>query len=129
MEPETALRPVETTETVHLGDEISSGYAVLIDLQTNTILAEKEAQAVINPASMTKVLTLLVAVEQLEEADLEDTFTMTIDITDYCYVNDCSVVGLDVGETVIRPRTAIWHDSLLRCRRRPRTCGIYCRVS
>ena len=100
VEPETALRPVETTETVHLGDEISSGYAVLIDLQTNTILAEKEAQAVINPASMTKVLTLLVAVEQLEEADLEDTFTMTIDITDYCYVNDCSVVGLDVGETV-----------------------------
>ena len=65
VEPETALRPVETTETVHLGDEISSGYAVLIDLQTNTILAEKEAQAVINPASMTKVLTLLVAVEQL----------------------------------------------------------------
>ena len=31
---------------------------------------------------------------------LDDTFTMTVDITDYCYVNKCSVVGLMVGETV-----------------------------
>ena len=35
-----------------------------------------------------------------DEADLDDTFTMTIDITDYCYVNGCSVVGLMVDETV-----------------------------
>ena len=47
---------------------------------------------------MTKVLTLLVAAEHV--TNLDDTFTMTIDITDYCYVNDCSVVGLEIGETV-----------------------------
>ena len=62
------------------------------------ILAEKDADAIISPASMTKVLTLLVAAEHV--TDLDDTFTMTIDITDYCYVNGCSVVGLEVGETV-----------------------------
>ncbi|SCJ36665.1 Uncharacterised protein [uncultured Blautia sp.] len=49
---------------------------------------------------MTKVLTVLVAAEHITEAELDDTFTMTIDITDYCYVNGCSVVGLMVDETV-----------------------------
>ena len=42
---------------------------------------------------MTKVLTVLVAAEHITEAELDDTFTMTIDITDYCYVNGCSVVA------------------------------------
>lgn len=87
-----------TADTVQLGDSVNSSYAILVDLQSDTILAEKAARTVINPASMTKVLTLLVAAEHV--TDLDDTFTMTIDITDYCYVNDCSVVGLDVGEVV-----------------------------
>ena len=99
-EVETLFHPEETADTVQLGEEIYSSYAVLIDLQTGAILAEKEPDAVISPASMTKVLTLLVAAELLGESDLDDTFTITIDITDYCYVNGCSVVGLDVDETV-----------------------------
>ena len=87
-----------TASTVTLGDEIDSSYAVVIDGDAGTILAEKAADTRINPASMTKVLTLLVAAEHV--TNLDDTFTMTIDITDYCYVNDCSVVGLEIGETV-----------------------------
>lgn len=64
-------------------------------------MAAKDADAVISPASMTKILTLLVAVEQLEgEEALDDTVTITREITDYCYVNDCSVVGLEVDEVV-----------------------------
>ena len=100
LRPEAAFSPRETADTVQLGAEVASGYAVVIDGQSQEILAEKGAQTVISPASMTKVLTLLVAAEQLEEADLDDTFTMTIEITDYCYVNGCSVVGLDIDETV-----------------------------
>lgn len=98
---EDADRPysaAETAATVQLGDGIDSSYAVLIDLQTDTILAEKGAHTIISPASMTKLMTLLVAAEHVQ--DLDDTFTMTIDITDYCYVNGCSVVGLDIDETV-----------------------------
>ena len=99
-EPEepTVYSVSSTADTVQLSDAISSSYAILVDLQSDAILAQKEAQTIINPASMTKLLTLLVAAEQV--TDLDDTFTMTIDITDYCYVNDCSVVGLDVGEVV-----------------------------
>ena len=88
-----------STDTQQLSSQIDSQYAVVIDLQSDTILAEKASDAIISPASMTKVLTLLVAAERVEDK-LEDTFTMTIDITDYCYVNGCSVVGLMVGETV-----------------------------
>ena len=98
VEPEQPFSVSETPETVQLGAELPSAYAIVVDLDNETILAEKEARTVISPASMTKILTLLVAAEHV--TDLDDTFTMTIDITDYCYVNGCSVVGLDVGETV-----------------------------
>jgi D-alanyl-D-alanine carboxypeptidase (penicillin-binding protein 5/6) len=90
----------ETEATIHLGEEFSSSYAVLIDLASGNILAEKASQTAISPASMTKILTLLVAAEHLTDDALDDTVTISIDITDYCYVNKCSVVGLDVGETV-----------------------------
>ena len=45
---------------------------------------------------MTKIMTLLVAAENLKS--LDDTAAITIDITDYCFVNDCSVVGYKLGE-------------------------------
>ena len=49
---------------------------------------------------MTKVLTVLVAAEQIKEENLDDTFTMTLEITDYAYRNDCSSVGFLDGEKV-----------------------------
>ena len=98
--PEPYARAASTADTVQLGAELSSTHAVAIDLETRSVLAEKDPDAVISPASMTKILTALVAAEHITEADLDQAFTMTIDITDYCYVNGCSVVGLMVGETV-----------------------------
>lgn len=85
--------------TAHLGEELPSKHAVVIDLQTGAILAEKDSDSVISPASMTKILTVLVAAEQVADR-LDETYTMTMDISDYCYVNDCSVVGLEPGEVV-----------------------------
>lgn len=84
--------------TMPLDADIISTQAILIDLKTDTILAERDMDAVISPASMTKVLTLLVAAEHI--TDLDDTFTMPIEITDFCYQNDCSCVGFMDGETV-----------------------------
>ncbi len=84
-------------DTIQLGEALPSAYAVVVDRASGTILAEKSSETVISPASMTKILTLLVAVEHLKS--LEDTVPITIEITDYCYVNDCSVVGYEVGET------------------------------
>jgi len=85
--------------TAHLGEELPSKHAVVIDLQTGAILAEKDSDAIISPASMTKILTVLVAAEHVADR-LDETYTMTVDISDYCYVNGCSVVGLEPGEVV-----------------------------
>lgn len=89
-----------TDSTVSMGEELPSKHAVVVDLQSGDILAEKSPDTVISPASMTKILTLLVGAEHLTAEDLDKTFTMTREITDYCYVNDCSVVGLMVDEAV-----------------------------
>ena len=89
---------------------------MVIDAEDGSILAEKNADAVISPASMTKILTLLVAAEHIE--NLDDTVTITIDITDYCYVNDCSVVGFALDEVV--PVRELLYGTILPLRRRRR---------
>ncbi len=77
--------------------EVQSTYGVLINLDTGEVVASKDGNVRINPASMTKILTLLVAVENMNS--LDDTYTMTQDIGNYVYSNDCSCVGLKVGDT------------------------------
>ena len=87
-----------TEDTTEIGEDIISKHALLIDLDTDRIVAQKDARSRINPASMTKILTVLVAAEHVQ--DLNDTFIMTLDITDYGYINDCSSVGFEEGEVV-----------------------------
>lgn len=79
-------------------DEVKSTNAILVDLDTGVVIAQKAAQEVVSPASMTKILTLLVAAEHV--TDLDAPFTMTRDITDYAYTHKCSTAGFDVDETV-----------------------------
>ena len=78
--------------------DVDSQYAVLIDESTNEIVVGKNEDTIINPASMTKILTVLVAAEHI--TDLDDTFTITFEITDYSFANGCSCVGFEVGEVV-----------------------------
>ena len=79
-------------------EEVYSTYGLLINLDTGKVIASKEGNVRINPASMTKILTLLVAVENMENID--DTFVMTQEIGDYVFKNDCSAVGFEVGEVI-----------------------------
>ena len=81
-------------------EEVISSHAILIDESADEIVAAKGAYDRISPASMTKVLTVLVAAEQITEEQLDNTFTMTREITDYAYVNDCSAVNFLDGEMV-----------------------------
>lgn len=81
-------------------EDILSQYGIFVDAGSGAILAQKEAHTRMNPASMTKILTVLVAAEHLTEADLDRTATITIDIADYSYVNDCSITGYMVDEKV-----------------------------
>ena len=71
---------------------------MLVDVQSGTVLAEKGMDEKIYPASMTKVMTLLVAAENLP--DLDATFTMTQAIIDPLYLAGASMAGYVNGETV-----------------------------
>ena len=90
----------KTTETKQIGDEILSEYAIFIDRDEQKVLADKNGFDIINPASMTKILTVLVAAEHIAEEDLEDTIIITPEITDYGYVHKCSAAGFAKGEEV-----------------------------
>ena len=79
-------------------ENVLSNYAILLNLDTGDVVANKDGTERINPASMTKILTLLVAAENLKS--LDDTFEMTQAIGDFVYKNDCSAVGFSVGETI-----------------------------
>lgn len=98
------MSPVQFTETdatsYIYAEEVMSTNAILVREDMNEIVAEKGAYERISPASMTKVLTVLVAAEHISEDELDNTFTMTLDITDYAYKNDCSSVGFLENEVV-----------------------------
>ena len=90
------------------------------DLDDNTIVSQKGAYDRISPASMTKILTVLVAAEHV--TDLDDTFTITKEITDFSYSHDCSAVGFLDEETVTVPGSSLWNDPSLRRRCGCRSC-------
>ncbi len=88
----------DSTDTFFKNSEIQSTYGIVVDPQTHTILAEQNAHTRVNPASMTKVLTVLVAAEHI--TDLDDTFTIPQEISDYVFTHDCSAAGFDTNEVV-----------------------------
>lgn len=79
-------------------EEVGSTYGVLIDMDTGTVVAGREADTVMNPASMTKILTVLVAAEHVTNPD--DLVVMSQETMDYIYKNDCSTAGFALGEAV-----------------------------
>ena len=78
--------------------DINSAYAILIDVDRNTVLASRNGEARIYPASMTKLMTLIVAMEHM--ADLNDTYTFTYQIINPQVAAGASVAGFSAGETV-----------------------------
>lgn len=90
-----------TDQTATIGEDVISQHAILINENTNEIIAQKDADAVVSPASMTKILTVLVAAEHLESMEaLDDDFTITIEMTDFAYRNGCSIAGFKNDEVV-----------------------------
>ncbi len=102
-EPEIETRIYSASEEgniQNIGQEVVGQYGILVDTSAESVLAGREYRTRMNPASMTKVLTLLVAVEHMERSELSSTFKMVYDITNYAYVHDCSTAGFLENETV-----------------------------
>ena len=77
-----ATKPAATPNT-QTPEGLSSRYATLVHAQTGEILAAVQGDARFSPASMTKVMTLIVACEQLSREDLNRRIAYTQEIFDY----------------------------------------------
>lgn len=88
----------EAKDLLTMNEEVVSEQVIVVDPETNEIIAGRNMKTRMNPASMTKILTLLVAAEHVQNFD--DTFTFSREITDYGFVNDCSSAGFLEDETV-----------------------------
>ena len=69
----------EGPDTTDVPADVVSTYGILIDLSDDHILKSRNSRVRICPASMTKILTVLVAAENITEDQLDDTMTITLD--------------------------------------------------
>jgi len=80
-------------------DSLYSPYAVLIDKNTGTVLGSKRSDEKIYPASMTKILSVWVAIENI--SNLDASVTMSTDYYDALYAQNASQAGFEPGETTV----------------------------
>lgn len=79
-------------------EQVQSQFATLINASTGKVLVSRNALDRMYPASMTKVMTVLVACENI--TDLNQACEIKIEDTDFAYLNDLSIAGFEEGEIV-----------------------------
>lgn len=94
----TSTTPEETSASQDsLSPELSAASAILMEASTGTVLYEKAATTVLPPASITKIMTLLLIFDALEagQIHLED----EVSVSQYAASMGGSQVFLEAGET------------------------------
>ncbi len=76
----------------------ASKYEILVNVQTGQVLAKRRANEETAPASLTKIMTVLLAVEA--EPELDQPVTLPEDLFPALYAQDASMAGFASGETV-----------------------------
>ena len=97
-EPEVDLLPTQNAATKNTISNLNSTSAIFVKLSDNSIVAQQNSTERMYPASTTKLMTLLVAVEQIE--DLNATFTLTYEMIDPMHEVGATVAGFCSGEVV-----------------------------
>jgi len=92
-------RSIEPDFTVSISpDNLNSSNAILIRLIDDTVLMQKNSEEKIYPASLTKMMTAIVAIENL--SDLNEEIELTHYTFDGLYSADASMAGFEAGEKV-----------------------------
>ena len=76
--------------------EIDSKQAILYNLNEDKIVSEKNSNEIISIASLTKIMTTIVAIENIEDLDAK----VTITEKDFNGLYDASLAGFEVGDEV-----------------------------
>ncbi len=82
-----------------VGDSVFGRYAILVRCSDGRVICQKNPDERMYPASMTKLMTVLVAIEQLSDPE-NTTFEVTQDIINYCIEQNASRAGFLAGEHV-----------------------------
>ena len=80
-------------------ENISSSNAILIDLRTGRTVCEKKSTEVIYPASLTKIMTAIVAIENMPDPDGTQ-ITVSEATVQRMIRENASVAGFSAGETL-----------------------------
>ncbi len=91
-------RKLEERLNVQIDLDIYSEAAIVKDVQNNKVLASKNAEERIYPASMTKILTALIAVEEIP--NLDEKIKIPVDEVLVEYERGASMAGFQPGEEV-----------------------------
>jgi D-alanyl-D-alanine carboxypeptidase (penicillin-binding protein 5/6) len=98
----------------NISDDRAVDNVILIDLSTYESIAEKAADTKIYPASMTKVMSLLVACENLKS--LTTKLTVSKKYIDYAYQTGGSLFGVQQGDELdtqdLLYLTSYWSDTV-----------------
>nr|WP_256311448.1 D-alanyl-D-alanine carboxypeptidase [Tissierella carlieri] len=79
-------------------DSLQSTHAILIRLDDNTVMMEKKSEERIYPASLTKIMTAIVAIENLP--DLKEEIKLTNSTFEGLYEANASMAGFQAHENV-----------------------------
>lgn len=98
-DPDMAAIQEEAEEEEEIVDlsSLSSTSAVLIDVDSGETLAERNQSQIVYPASLTKMMTVLVALENIE--DINASVTLPEDIFPALQEEGASMAGFEPGET------------------------------
>lgn len=96
----------ETREANQVAAEVSAPHAILIEVSTGTVLMEKAADEQLHPASVTKIMTMLLILEALEEGK--------ISLSDVVTVSE-NAAGMGGSQVYLEPYEQQTVETLLKC--------------
>lgn len=97
-EPEINYFAEYTDTTAVISDEIVSQNIIVINCDTNTVVAARNAAERCYPASTTKIMTILTAVDYI--TDYNKTFSFSYEITDPFYKEEATMAGFADQEAI-----------------------------
>lgn len=92
-----SVLPTENTDTTGIALDVSAPSALLMEPTTGTVIYEKNSHDKLRPASVTKIMTLILIFDALKNGQLALTDTVTV--SEYAASMGGSQVYLEPGET------------------------------
>ena len=92
-------KAIKTGKIKEITENISSRNALLIDLHTGRAVCEKNSETVTYPASLTKIMSAMIAIENIPDPD-STMITVPEELVEQLVRENSSMAGFSAGETV-----------------------------